>query len=279
MRKLYYQVQVHKWELILVGVLSIINFLVVVPVYSCEKCLSTLSLTIGIGWLVYLLCKDYRKKRNIPMIYLLGIVEIACVNFWNSDDVIFPAVCLLIRGILFLIVVVSGVVAIWLIKTRLRKNFFRYLIISLSMVIVGFAGIYGSLYSVYFPYGYEALEIAQGMSWGQVVMPCDFIYYSTDTLFGTDISDVSIRYVDYLELQNSDNIMSKHVDKYEGGKIVTQIAKFLSISESILFIIYISIIVVGVEGKDGQTAGPEERTRKRQNETKRPKVRLLQKKR
>lgn len=81
-------------------------------------------------------------------------------------------------------------------------------------------------------------------------MPCDFIYYSADTLFGTDISDVSIRYIDYMDLRDQNNIVSRYADQYEKGQIIPQIIKLLSLSESVLFIVYISIIVLGAEEKN-----------------------------
>lgn len=124
MRKLYCWMQAQKWKLLLVVVLSTINFVVVVAMDKCEKYLSTPVLVGAIGYLVYLVCRDYRNEQNISPIYLLGIVEIASVNFWNSDNVIFSTVCLWIRAILFLTVVVLSLIAIWLVRTKVRKNFF-----------------------------------------------------------------------------------------------------------------------------------------------------------
>lgn len=128
-----------------------------------------------------------------------------------------------------------------------KKKFILYLIISLLTVIIGFAGVFQAIYFEYFPYDQEALKIEQEMSFGQVIMPLDFIYYSADNLFGTDISDVSINYIDDTEYLQEDSIKARYADKNVGAKFAIQLTKIFSLGESLLFIIYISIIVLGGE--------------------------------
>lgn len=79
------------------------------------------------------------------------------------------------------------------------------------------------------------------------MLPIDFIYYSSDNLFGTDLSDVSINYIDYMDYQDTDNIESKYLDKSEEAAFSIQLIKIMSLAESLLFILYISIIVLGKE--------------------------------
>jgi len=190
---------------------------------------------------------EYIKSRKISKVYLVAINAISMANFLLSDGVTFNTGYLIFRAVLFMVVVVVGLVVVWIAKKHFKKHFVGYLILSLWTVVLNFGGFYEALYSISFPYGQESFKIDQNMSWSQVVMPVDFIYYSADAFFGTDISDVSIKYLDYMELLNEDSIVTKHVDKYDIAIQTIQIAKMFSVIESVLFIVYISIIVMSAE--------------------------------
>ncbi|MFO1443260.1 hypothetical protein KDN24_08530 [Bacillus sp. Bva_UNVM-123] len=228
--------------------LSLLNILALKPIYLLAGYVNTLFLLFGVISISFFLIREYLKYQKISIIYVIGINVIALINFLGSPGVIFGICLLWIRFIIFLIPVVLGLFIVWKAKTKIVKHFHTYLILSLFTVILNFGGLYESLYSMYFPYGQENFKIDQEMSWSQVVMPIDFIYYSSDAFFGTNISDVSIKYIDYMELHNDESIMANHKDKYEGAINIIQIAKILSLLESILFIVYISIIVMGAEG-------------------------------
>ena len=66
--------------------------------------------------------------------------------------------------------------------------------------------------------------------------------------FGTDLSDVSLRYNDHNDLLDKNNVASYYVDKYSVANITIDIVKISSMLESILFLVYISIIDLNTEG-------------------------------
>lgn len=246
--EIFHWIGVEKRKLGLILLLLIVNIFVLVPTYFVEKYINTACLLFGVGLLSVLLFKDSQKTQRISKIYLIGINTIAMINFLLSYNVVFPIYLLLIRTILFLVVVIFGLIVVWRAKTRIAEKFIPYLVISLLTVVLNFGGLYESLYSMYSPYGQEGLEIDQGMTYAQAIMPLDFIYYSADAFFGTDLSDVSIKYIDYTKWYDEDNIEAVHIDKYNGAKITIQIIKMLSLFESMLFIVYISIVVMSAEG-------------------------------
>lgn len=247
-RKIWSWIKIEKIRLLIVLLMSVANIFALIPTYFNEKYVNTAFLLFGVGFLITLLICNCKKTKKISKIYLIGINIISVINFLWSSDIILPMYLLIIRGILFLIVLVLGLVVVWRAKTRLAEKFIPYLIVSLLTVILNFGGIYESLYSMYFPYGQEGLEIDQSMTYSQAVMPIDFIYYSADAFFGTDISNVSIKYIDYTKWYDKENLEAIHIDKYEGAQITIQIIKMLSLVESMLFIIYISIVVMSAEG-------------------------------
>lgn len=233
---------------LLIVLVVVINILALIPTYFNEKYVNTAFLVLSVGFLSILLIRDCKRTKKISKIYLIGINSISLINFLGSYDIVFPMGLLWVRVILFLIVAVLGLVVVLRAKIKIVEKFTPYLIVSLLTVILNFGGLYQSLYSMYSPYGQEGLEIDQSMSYSQAVMPIDFIYYSADAFFGTDISDVSIKYIDYMKWYDENSMEAIHLDKYEGAIMTIQIIKMLSLFESVLFLVYISIIVMGAEG-------------------------------
>lgn len=246
-RKIWSWIKTEKIKLLIVLLVSVANILALLPTYFNEKYVNTAFLLLGVGLLIALLINDCKKTQKISKIYLIGINIISLINFFGAYNIILPMYLLLIRGVLFSIVLVLGLVVVWRAKTKIAGKFTPYLIVSLFTVILNFGGLYESLYSMYFPYGQEGLKIDQGMTYSQAAMPIDFIYYSADAFFGTDISDVSIKYIDYMKWYDKENSEAINIDKYEGARITIQIIKILSLFESMLFIIYISIVVMSAE--------------------------------
>lgn len=193
--------------------------------------INTIFLFVSLGFMSVLLIVNYIKVKKISLILLFGIIVNSMIYYLGSNSV--NNICLLwIRAVLFLSTAALGLIVVWIAKTRMVKNFSAYLMLSLLTVILNFGGFYESLYSMYFRYDLEAFKIEQGMSYSQSIMPIDFIYYSGDAFFGTDISDVRIKYIDYIELSNKESKMSKHIDKYESATKIVQIAKLVSFLES-----------------------------------------------
>ncbi|KLU57056.1 hypothetical protein EL84_07340 [Paenibacillus sp. VT-400] len=198
------------------------------------------------------LYKNYRVVNKFSLIYLFGINAVSLINILEGNILLRDILQLWFKAISFIAIVILGLILLWKAKTKLLENFNLYLIISLITVILNFGGFYLSLYSMYYPYELQGFKIEQNMSYSQAVMPIDFLYYSADAFFGTDVSDVSLRYNDYMNL-TGDTLASKYKDKYEDANFTISIAKFASIVESILFLVYISIIVLNAEGIKSKT--------------------------
>lgn len=250
--KIWHWITTGRMKLLLVLLLLTLNIIVLAPTYFIEKYVNTACLLLGVIAIYILLIREYKKSKRISKIYLVTINVISMVNFLFSSGVGFNASLLRLRAVLFLGVVALGLIVVWKAKKSLAKQFTSYLVLSLLTVVLNFGGFYEALYSMYSPYGQESFKIDQNMSWSQAVMPVDFIYYSADAFFGTDISDVSIKYIDYMELYNEDSTVAKHEDKYKSAIKIIQIAKIFSVIESVLFIVYISIVVMSIENvKEG----------------------------
>lgn len=189
----------------------------------------------------------YIKKAEHKSIFYLAVADIVALLFiLRAYTMIADSNYIIVRAFLFIILVVIGLWIVWEAK-KIKKKFILYLVVSLLTVIIGFAGVYQAIYFEYFPYDQEALKIEQEMSYEQVIMPLDFIYYSADNLFGTDISDVRINYIDDTEYLEDNSVKARHVNKNAGAKFAIQLIKIFALGESLLFIIYISIIVLGVD--------------------------------
>lgn len=200
-----------------------------------------------------LLFRYYVQRKRFSMACLIGINIISIVYYFGSSYMFISISLLWIRAIIYFTYVILGLVVIWKSRKNLKKYFTQYLILSLVTVILSFSGIYDSLYSMYFRHGQESFKIDQDVSYEQAVMSLDFIYYSTDCFFGTDISDVQINYIDYRGYQDKNNIMSRYVDEASWAMRVVDLSKILSTGEALLFIIYISIIVMGIEPINSNT--------------------------
>lgn len=214
--------------------------------------ISICTFAISVGIIGICIWKEYKKEYKLSKLYLISINIIAMIHLFRSDGISFKAGFLLnMRSVFFFLLIILGGICVWIARRKFRKEFTIYLIISLWTVILNFGGFYHSLYSMYDSNGQEIFKIEQGMSWKQSVMPLDFIYYSADCFFGTDISDVRINYIDYMDLYDQDNVIHYHKDTYKNAERVMQLAKIASVFESILFLVYISIIILGIEeGKE-----------------------------
>lgn len=222
-----------------------INSLLLSQTYLFERYVNMTCFVLGIFIFGGLIIINYKLTQRISKTYLVGIIFISLINFYESKDVIFSEELLYVRAGLFLAVVSLGLWVVWIARTKIIEGFMKYLAISLLMVVLNFGGFYESLYSIYFPYGQEGFSIDQGMTYSQAVMPMDFIYYSADTFFGTDISDVRINYIDYMRGYDESSQEKKYIEKYEGAELTNRIIKISSLLESIIYLVYISIIVMG----------------------------------
>lgn len=224
--------------LLMINTQTIINGIINTVIFS----VSTISITISI-------IRNYKKSKEISNIYLIGINIVSIICFFNFSHMSFHISILLIRAVSFTILVILGLWVVLKAKVIGIKKFNKYFLISLFTVILNFGGIYESLYSMYFPTDQACFKIDQELSYKRVVTNFDFVYYSADAFFGTEISDVKIKYIDYTDYFEKEKVISHYPQNHDKAMVVISIAKMFSLSESILFIIYISMIVMNINSK------------------------------
>ena len=219
---------------------------------AVAEAMGTVIFTASILVSLFMLIRHYIIRSKMAWAPYVSLNLIAAIHFLGTSGMDFDRWQLWLRAVVFLLVAISALVLAWVAKTNFIRRFNVYLIVSIMTVILNFGGFYGSIYSMYMPYGLESFKIDQGMSYEQAVMPKDFLYYSADAFFGTDISDVSLRYLDHQDLMDADNVASHYIGHYNDANRSIDIVKLFSMLESILFLVYISIIVLnaGASKKD-----------------------------
>lgn len=248
-KKIYNGIKNEKYKLAVVVFFIFLNIVVFFFGILGQKIYQNCFFLVAVVTMCVLLIRNYKETDNISRVYLLGINLISLINLIGTDISFLGITELIVRGIVFLGAVLLELIIVWIAKNQEEKKFLFYLIVSLLAVVINFGGVYQSLYSMYFPYGQEGLKIDQGMEYEQAIMSIDFIYYSADNFFGTDISDVSIKYIDYMKWYEEGTMEAIYIDKYDGAICAIQITKFLALLESTLFLVYISMIIMNVQGQ------------------------------
>ncbi|WP_055669750.1 hypothetical protein [Desnuesiella massiliensis] len=228
------------------------------------KFLYAFSFTIIVIYILLNYKINYSKNKRINgfLVFILNIIIMLDLYRYTRASVIDWFLC--IEVLLYLVVVSVGVHMVYIAKKEFRKNFIKYLLLSIFTVVISFAGIYLSLYDMYFPYGYENFKIDQKMNYSRVVMPTDFIYYSADCFFGRSVSYVKISTPDYTDVQDDKKVAHNYPEMYHNVELVYTAVRIFSMLEAILFVVYISIIVVIMPSKDDEEI--EKTTKKKQNE-------------
>lgn len=239
------------------GRMGTILFLIIINVGLSRNIfydtLFSLCFALSIVIMAYFQINEY-KSGNVSLVYLFAMNLLALIHVLADDGIIFDFLCQCIQVISYLIVLVVGLIFVWIMKYDLKRKFIRSLLITIATIIISYGGLYTTLYSMYFGYGLECFEIDTGMEYSEAALSEDFIFYSADACFGTNLSNITIRYFDYSseELQTSE-----YKEKFDGSYNVMRVAKWASLSETIVFAVYISMIIVGYdkdkEGKSNKT--------------------------
>jgi hypothetical protein len=207
---------------------------------------------------------NYSKNTRINgvLIFILNIIIMLDLYRYTNSSVF--KCFIYIKILLYIVVVIVAIHMVYIVKKEFQKNFIKYLLLSIFTVVISFAGIYSSLYDMYFPYGYENFKIDQKMNYSPAVMSTDFIYYSADCFFGRSVSHVKISIPDYTDVQDDRTFAHKYPEMYDNVESVYNTVRFFSMIEAILFVVYISIIVVIMPSKDD--AENKKLTKNKQNE-------------
>ena len=197
------------------------------------------ALGVGIALILMFAAYKWIKAKVISLANFVGIICLEIMYLITNDKALYSANILIVGSILFLVLIIVALYLTWN-GFRAKQKCVLTILICLSMIYITFASLYSSLYSMYSPRGMECFKIEQGMSWEQVLLAEDFLYYSGDMMFGTSLSDVSINYIDYYEFQEG----NPELEYLEQADIIIHVAKVFSMFETIVFIVYIGIIII-----------------------------------
>lgn len=239
----------------------VISFITIIEIPNCfdsqiinifKNLIITFNLIITSIILFKISIQEFNKHQKSSLGYIVIYIVFMWLNIMKVDGIIFQIyyykhvnILLFLRAITYVAFICLGVHIVWKSRKLFKNQFMIYLIISIIMVIIGFAGFYQALYSMYFCFDLEPLSINQGMSYEQVLLSKDFIYYSIDCFFNIDISNVDINYIDISESSKILQNPNKSNINIDSAMYVVDITKIASLVELIIFIVYFSIIILG----------------------------------
>lgn len=228
--------------IVIVGVLFL-YILVIQDVFAQNLHLEVLCM--GVILLLVIGAYKWIKKKVILLANFVAIICLEVMYLIANDGVIYSVNILAACTILFSVLIIVALYLTWN-GFRVKQRCVPTILICLSMIYITFASLYSSFYSMYSPRGMECFKIEQGMSWEQALLAEDFLYYSGDMMFGTSLSDVSINYIDCYELQEGD----PNLEYWGQANIIIHVAKAFSMFETIVFIVYIGIIIIQSKEKE-----------------------------
>lgn len=193
--------------------------------------------------------KYYIKTKGFSRILMVIHSCVILLYLYIIDRSMFDILFFSVFALFCLIGVVFGGGIVYNTKKFFPNRLIEALLCSFVIVIISFAGIYSSLYTMFFSQGYEVLIIDNHVSSAEALLNKDFLYYSADRFFGTNISNVSVGYLDYLDLHNSKKAMSLYPDSFSSAEFICSLVKFLSFLEYMFFLLYISLFIMLIKPK------------------------------
>lgn len=192
-----------------------------------------------LGLLTLILFAGYRwfKEKRISFLNILAIIGLELRYLKVNDGELYTPIILSILAMIFAFLVTFALKLVWD-AFRVKKGWVVTLILALSLIHITFASLYSSFYAMYSSKNLRCFEINENMSYSQSLLMEDFLYYSGDMLFGTSLSNVRIKYIDIDQLEDD------QVPFWPKADDVIHIVKLVSLFESVVFIIYIGIIIV-----------------------------------
>ncbi len=211
--------------------------------------------TITMIYIFYLLYLIYSNRINIfSIVFIIAFSILLLIN--QSKYTFSNTVFLLIAGVLHFIIALCSLHLIYHSKRQnnnlTRNNIIIFLLLIL-MTITNFSSIYSSLQYIGLPDMQHLFEIDNGIEGDVFPMGLDFFYYSSDTFFGTNISNVKINYLDYTDI--NEQINNRHYNekrkfeiqsKFNLTSVLLELVKIISLLESLSFLLFISIIVLNL---------------------------------
>lgn len=191
------------------------------------------------GLMILMSFAGYRwiKEKKISFLNFIAIICLELVYLKVNDGEFYTPIILSILAVIFTFLVVLALRLVWD-AFRVKKGWPVTLILALALIHITFASLYSTFYAMYSSKDLECFEIEEKMSYRQALLKEDFLYYSGDMLFGTSLSNVQIKYIDTYQLDDDQLPFWPKADN------VIQIVKVISLIESVVFVIYIGIIIV-----------------------------------
>lgn len=224
-----------------------------------NRCLFGVFYVFTMLYIFYLIYTLYSRKDNINIFSLLFIIAFSFFSLINQESNGFSnTIFLLVSGALHFIIVLCSLHLIYRSKIHNKNLTKKYIVIFLlliSIVISNYSVIYSSLQYVGLSDHQHLFEIDNGISEEVFPMAFDFLYYSSDTFFGTNISNVKINYLNYTDINEEISNYSEErkieiQSTFNLTSVLLQIVKIVSLLESLSFLLFISIIVLNIPNEN-----------------------------
>lgn len=180
-----------------------------------------------------------QRRKTISVMNYMAIIASEGIYLWTSDGIPYSTKVLCMFMVMFAIIILVALGLTWCIF-KAGQRFPWMFAVCLIMIWVTYASFYSTIDSMYSIRGMGCFKLDQGMSYEQRPLAEDYLYYSGDMLLGTELSDVKIDYIDFLNFKEND----PRSPYCEQADRVIKIAKAASLSETLVFVVYIGIIII-----------------------------------
>lgn len=230
----------YTWDII--NVIIVIAMLVIYPLAVRDIMAENMHLQIFVPGVVIIMgfaLYKLQRRKTISVMNYIAIIASEVIYLWTSDGILYSVKALCMFMVMFAIIIL---VAIGLTGCVFKagQRFPWMFAVCLIMIWVTYASFYTTIDSMYSTRGMGCFKLDQGMPYEQMLLAEDYLYYSGDMLLGTELSDVKIDYIDFGDFKGNDlrNPYREQADR------MIKIAKVASLSETLVFVVYIGIIII-----------------------------------
>lgn len=230
----------YTWDII--NVMIVIAMLVIYPLAVRDIMAENMHLQIFVPGVVIIMgfaLYKLQRRKTISVMNYIAIIASEGIYLWTSDGIPYSTKALYMFMVMFAIIILVALGLTWCIF-KARQKFPWMFAVCLIMIWVTYASFYSTIDSMYSTRGMGCFKLDQGMPYEQMLLAEDYLYYSGDMLLGTELSDVKIDYIDFLNFKENDprSLYCEQADR------MIKIAKVASLSETLVFVVYIGIIII-----------------------------------
>lgn len=239
---------------ILLTVLTIIINCIKTKCFPSIICIGTVILLV-LGFLWYCCCekrftnqtqKDKTAKQSIIILLPITLLNIISFFLFHKEVLLSPS-SRLILALFYLLLIFINSIKLYSIKQEHSNLLLPMICIAIAGIVINFANVHYHVYMAYEQHNFTThyKEQATEDTSGDYLEPSDMILFSMDCLLDSDISGVEItNELDYNKA-SEDNISSKYIEDFPTAKNLIVGCKIMAQLEKIIFILYISIIIMG----------------------------------